>query len=162
MRKIRDPKCGPGRLEDYRVDMLSATGERIPVTLSAALIIENDQPVGSVGIFTDIRDKLRMEARLNARPGRAARHARNRPLVAELAGAAAHELNQPLTSVIGYAELLRRNLENNAARQRRRRDHLGEPSAWRRSCARSARSRKYETKSYVGGRQDPRPRKGRR
>ena len=43
-------------------------------------------------------------------------------LVAELAGAAAHELNQPLTSIIGYAQLIERQ---SAARTRR-------------TCARSA------------------------
>ena len=62
-------------------------------------------------------------------------------IVAELAGAAAHELNQPLTSVMGYAELLKRRLEpETAGLLRRPRSSSTRPSAWRRSSARSARS----------------------
>jgi len=39
-------------------------------------------------------------------------------LVSELAGAAAHELNQPLTSVLGFSELLfRRTRENEKGRE---------------------------------------------
>ena len=80
MRLIRDPNvCGPGRLEGYRVDMLNSDGERIPVMLSAALIMENDRAVGSVGIFTDIRDKLRMEAKLLRRRRKSSARARSRP-----------------------------------------------------------------------------------
>src|SRR6185295_4465842 len=75
----------------------------------AALILEDGTPVGSVGIFTDLRDRLRMEARLSeAQEELRARE--KQALIAELAGAAAHELNQPLTSVLGYAELIRRRL----------------------------------------------------
>ncbi|MEZ4376627.1 MAG: PAS domain S-box protein, partial [Polyangiaceae bacterium] len=41
MRRIRSPEhSGAGLLEDYRVDMLSRTGETIQVKLSAALILE--------------------------------------------------------------------------------------------------------------------------
>lgn len=150
MKKIRDPSVnGPGRLEDYRVDMVGATGETIPVTLSAALIVENGKPVGSVGIFTDIRDKLRMEARLM----KAQDELRNREkqaIVAELAGAAAHELNQPLTSVIGYAELLRRNLQGNKQLYNGATVILSESERMAEIVRKIGKITKYETKSYVG------------
>ncbi len=151
MRKIRDPNVnGPGRLEDCRVDMISATGELIPVTLSAALIVASGKPVGSVGIFTDIREKLRMEARLS----RAQDELRSREkmaVVAELAGAAAHELNQPLTSVIGYAELLRRNLEGNASLAKAAQVIISEAERMAEIVRKIGKITKYETKSYVGG-----------
>jgi PAS domain S-box-containing protein len=150
MRKIRDPNVnGPGRLEDYRVDMVSSSSEVIPVTISAALIMENGKPVGSVGIFTDIRDKLRMEARLM----KAQEELRNREkqaIVAELAGAAAHELNQPLTSVIGYAELLRRNLQSNKQLCNAATIIFGESERMAEIVRKIGKITKYETKSYVG------------
>jgi PAS domain S-box-containing protein len=151
MRKIRDPNVnGPGRLEDYRVDMVSVTGEVIAVKLSAALIFEDGKAVGSVGIFTDIRDKLRMEARLlNAQEE--LRNREKQAIVAELAGAAAHELNQPLTSVIGYAELLRRNLQNNKQLYNAATVILGESERMAEIVRKIGKITKYETKSYVGG-----------
>ena len=36
----------------------------MPVSLSASLLYERGTPVGSVGIFTDLREKMRMEQRL--------------------------------------------------------------------------------------------------
>src|SRR5258706_13400171 len=106
MRKIRNPELsGYGRLEDCRVDMLGSDGGQIPVSLSASLVLDNGRPIGSVGIFTDIREKLRMQERLD----HAQEELRGRErmaIVAELAGAAAHELNQPLTRGVGYAQLL--------------------------------------------------------
>jgi signal transduction histidine kinase len=151
MRHIRDPNVnGPGRLEDYRVDMVSATGEPIPVTLSASLIVENGRVVGSVGIFTDIREKLRMEKRLS----NAQEELRNREkqaIVAELAGAAAHELNQPLTSVIGYAELLRRSLDPKTPLYNAASVIMTEAERMAEIVRKVGKITKYETKSYVGG-----------
>src|SRR4029077_17593432 len=82
----------------------------VEVLLSAALILEHGEPVGSVGVFTDLRDRLRMEAKLEEAQ-EALRTREKQALIAELAGAAAHELNQPLTSVLGYAELIRRRVD---------------------------------------------------
>jgi PAS domain S-box-containing protein len=151
MRKIRDPNVnGPGRLEGCRVDMISSTGELIPVTLSAALIYENGRVVGSVGIFTDIRDKLRMEAKLS-RAQEELRQKEKMAVVAELAGAAAHELNQPLTSVIGYAELLRRSLNQNTELAKAADVIISEAERMAEIVRKIGKITKYETKSYVGG-----------
>jgi len=150
MRRIRDPELyGPGRLKDYRVDMVSSGGDLLPVTLSAALIMDGDRPVGSVGVFTDIREKLRMEARLmKAQDELRARE--KQAIVAELAGAAAHELNQPLTSVIGYAELLRRNLEDNPQLQNAATVIISESERMAEIVRKVGKITRYETKSYVG------------
>src|SRR5580693_3178692 len=88
MRLIR---VGGGRVENLRADLLNAAGERVPVSLSAALIYEGEVPVGSVGIFTDLREKVRMEQRLAQAQEQLLAQERQ-AIVAELAGAAAHEL----------------------------------------------------------------------
>lgn len=150
MRKIRDPNVsGYGRLEDHRVDMLNASGEPIQVLLSASLVIDNGRPIGSVGIFTDIREKLRMEARLSLAQEEL-RSREKQAIVAELAGAAAHELNQPLTSVIGYAELLRRQLTDSPQLSHAASVIVGESERMAEIVRKVGKITKYETKSYVG------------
>ena len=56
-------------------------------------------------------ERLRIEAELAA-ARRKLEAAERQEMIVELAGAAAHELNQPLTSVLGYAELLQRKLRD--------------------------------------------------
>jgi PAS domain S-box-containing protein len=150
MRRIRDPnQSGFGRLEDYRVNMLGADGQSVPVLLSASLVVENGRPVGSLGIFTDLREKLRIQSELE----RAQEELRNREkqaLIAELAGAAAHELNQPLTSVIGYAELLSRQLQGQPNFLKNAEVIVSEAQRMAEIVRKVGSITKYETKSYVG------------
>src|SRR5690606_3029258 len=72
-------------------------------------------------------------------------------LVAELAGAAAHELNQPLTSIIGYAQLIQRPSEKDAAHLRAVGIILSEAERMAGLVKKIATSTKYETTGYVRG-----------
>jgi PAS domain S-box-containing protein len=150
MRKIRDPELsGYGRLADHRVSMLAADGETIQVLLSASLVMDNGREIGSVGIFTDIRDKLRIQAELEQ--AQQALNAREKQdIVAELAGAAAHELNQPLTSVIGYAGLLRRRLSEFPQHLAALDVIIDQSERMAEIVRKVGRITKYETMNYVG------------
>ena len=75
------------------------------------------EETATVGVFRDLREELRIDAELQQTRERLA-VAEKAALVSELAGALAHELNQPLTSVLGYSELLfRRTRENEKGRE---------------------------------------------
>jgi len=151
MRQIRSQENGGrGRLTDHRVDMLTNRGERVPVALSASLVLDGRRPVGTVGIFTDVRDKLAMEARLS-RAQRELQSHEKQAAIAELAGAAAHELNQPLTAVMGYAEYLKRTVSGDVAQERAIDVILSETERMANIVRKVGRITRYETKPYVGG-----------
>jgi PAS domain S-box-containing protein len=144
-------RAGNGRVDGLKTDVVNATGERVPVLLSAALIYEGTVPTGSVGIFTDLRERVRMEQKLQQAQEQILAQERQ-AIVAELAGAAAHELNQPLTSVMGYAELLLRRVDKdkdspawNAAEV-----IYAEAERMAEIVRKIGKITKYETKSYVG------------
>ena len=71
-------------------------------------------------------------------------------IIAELAGAAAHELNQPLTSVMGYAELLKRRLDAGTPALSASEVIFAEAERMAEIVRKIGKITKYETKSYVG------------
>jgi PAS domain S-box-containing protein len=150
MTMMRSPQHGgEGRIEQIRLDALNETGERVPIALSAALIYEGDEPVATFGIFTDLRERLRVEERLAQAQEKLA-VSEKQALIAELAGTAAHELNQPLTSVMGYAELLKRKLDREGAEHRAAEIIVRESERMADIVRKIGKITKYETKSYVG------------
>lgn len=140
---------GKGRLEGYRVQMLTKNGESILVTLSASFIMDGNKLIGTLGIFTDIREKLAMEARL-AKAQRELQQHEKQAAIAELAGAAAHELNQPLTSVMGYAEFLRRALGSDSPLEHAISVIQTETDRMAEIVRKVGKITRYETKPYVG------------
>jgi PAS domain S-box-containing protein len=142
-------KAGAGRVEGLRTEVLDRDGGRVPVSLSAAMLYAGDAPVGSVGIFTDLREKMRMEQRL-AQAQEQILSQERQAIVAELAGAAAHELNQPLTSVMGYAELLKRRLEPHSSAYAAAEVIFNEAERMAEIVRKIGKITRYETKSYVG------------
>jgi PAS domain S-box-containing protein len=151
MRMLRSPQHGGvGRLESTRFDALDKQGNLVPITLSAAIIYDGEgRAFATVGIFTDLREKLRVEERL-AHAQQKLAVTEKQALIAELAGTAAHELNQPLTSVIGYGELLQRKLTNGSPEHHAAQVIVREAERMADIVRKIGKITRYETKNYVG------------
>ncbi|MBA3538011.1 MAG: PAS domain S-box protein, partial [Deltaproteobacteria bacterium] len=150
MRMLRSTSYGGvGRLEQTRREILVSTGDAVPVSMTASLVYERGREVATVGILTDLRDRIRMEQRLLDAQQKL-QSSEKQALVAELAGAAAHELNQPLTSIIGYAQLIERQSEKKAAHLRAVGVILSEAERMAGIVKKIGRITKYETTDYVG------------
>jgi len=154
MRLIRSAEHGGGgRLEPVRRHLLSASGEKVPVSISAALVFDDDgREIATVGIFSDLRERLHMEERL-ASAQEKLEISEKQAVAIELAGAAAHELNQPLTSVMGYAQVLMRKLGPDNVHLPMVRTVLDEAERMAAIVRKLGSVTRYETKSYVGGAQ---------
>jgi len=150
MRMLRSTSYGGvGRLEQTRREVRIVTGEIVPVSLTASTIYEGDREVATVGILTDLRDRIRMEQRLLDAQQKL-QQSEKQALVAELAGAAAHELNQPLTSIMGYAQLIERQSEPGAIHLRAVHVILSEAERMAGIVKKIGTITKYETTDYVG------------
>jgi signal transduction histidine kinase len=91
-----------------------------------------------------------MEAQLAATQ-EALRTRETQALIAELAGAAAHELNQPLTSVLGYAEMILRRVDPASPVREAAATIRGEAERMAEIVKKIGTITRYETKPYVGG-----------
>ncbi len=145
---------GPGRLESIRVDLLSKEGERIPVSLSASILREDGPALAVVKgqletAFADLRGRLRIERKLSKAQDKLLR-TEKQAMIAELAGTAAHELNQPLTSVMGYAELLKRRIPESDPNYRAVDIIFRESERMAEIVRKIGRITRYETKTYIG------------
>ncbi|MDB4953331.1 MAG: putative sensor protein [Myxococcales bacterium] len=150
MRMLRATSYGGvGRLEQTRREVKLSTGDLVPVSMTASIVYEGDREVATVGILTDLRDRIRMEQRLLDAQQKL-QLSEKQALVAELAGAAAHELNQPLTSILGYAQLIERQSAKDAAHLRAVGVILSEAERMAGIVKKIGKITKYETTDYVG------------
>ena len=140
---------GEGRLEPTMLDLLDVHGQRIPVQLSASLIYEGTEPSAIVLIFADLRDRIRVEERL-AEAQKKLAFTEKQGVLAELAGTAAHELNQPLTSMMAYAELLQRQSEPGSPAAKAAEVLIREAERMAEIVRKIGKITRYETTAYVG------------
>jgi len=150
MRMLRSTSYGGvGRLEQTRREIRIATDEIVPVSMTASIVYEDEREVATVGILADLRERIRMEQRLLDAQQKL-QITEKQAVVAELAGAAAHELNQPLTSIIGYAQLIQRQSDPAAQHMRPVNVIMSEAERMAGIVKRIGRITKYETTDYVG------------
>lgn len=148
-RHMKMIRAGGGRVQGVRTEIVDGAGAVVPVLFAGGLIYEGDQPVGTVGLFTDLREKMQMEADLERAHEQILAQERQ-AIVAELAGAAAHELNQPLTSVLNYALLLKRLLAPGTPGSNAAEVISSEVERMAEIVRKIGKITRYETKNYVG------------
>ena len=138
-----------GRIEGARSEVIARDGEVIPVLLSAGTLHAEGPGPGMVVIFSDQRERLRIEERL-ARVQSELGRTEQQSMIAELSGAAAHELNQPLTAIHGHAELIKRRAGEDPAMTRSAEVILREAGRMADIVRRLGQVSRFETKPYVG------------
>jgi PAS domain S-box-containing protein len=115
MKKLRSPEYGgKGKLPLTEVSIITARKEQIPVEMTAAIIYEDGREAATMGIYNDLRERLSVETKLQ--------EARSQLLQAEklaslgqLAAGVAHEINNPLTGILMYGNLLKEKLQGDPA-----------------------------------------------
>ena len=99
MKDLRSAEYGgPGLLVKREFLLLDKNGWEIPVYISASILYDEEKEIGSVGVFTDLREKRELEKQLM--------RTEKLSSLGKMAAGIAHEINQPLTGVLTFAHLL--------------------------------------------------------
>ncbi len=106
MKKLRSKDFGgPGKLKSHKVKLLTKDGELVPVELNASIIYENGVEVATLGFFRDLRETLKMERELEETRMQLYQSSKMAAM-GNLAAGVAHQLNNPLSGIILFSELL--------------------------------------------------------
>ncbi|MFC1883690.1 ATP-binding protein [Thermodesulfobacteriota bacterium] len=113
MKIMRSKKQGPlGKLNPTSMSIKTKDREEIPVTLSASIIFIDGQEIGSVGVFTDMRELLQMKKDLEDAHIQLVQTEKVAS-VGRMAAGVAHEINNPLSGILIYSELLKEKFTDN-------------------------------------------------
>lgn len=102
MRQIAAGKAAGEVPTTFDLEIKSKDDRRIALEVSTQSVYRNGQPVGVQGIARDVTERKRLEEQL--------RHAQKMESVGTLAGGVAHDFNNILTGIIGFSDLMLRNL----------------------------------------------------
>ena len=114
MRRMRSDDFGPrDKLNTTQISFIHKNGEEVPLNFSASIIRERGQEMGSVGIFSDLRERLKMRRELEESRAQLLQSEKIASL-GRLAAGVAHEINNPLAGILIYAEMLQREMPKEA------------------------------------------------
>ena len=119
MDKLRSPDFGGiGKLTSFPIFHRKKDGELIEGDLSASLIYdEKGNEIASVGIFKDLRERLRIERELQ-KMQEALLQSEKLAAMGRLTSQIAHELNNPIYGIMNTLELLKTEIPPESKRRR--------------------------------------------
>ena len=119
MDKLRSPDFGGvGKLTSFPIFHRRKDGELIEGDLSASLIYdEKGNEIASVGIFKDLRERLKMERELREIQ-QALLQSEKLAAMGRLTSQIAHELNNPIYGIMNTLELLKTEIPPESKRRR--------------------------------------------
>ncbi len=104
LRSILEASQGPVR--GVRTEVTKKDGEVIPVKVNLNFIYRQGVPIGTMGIITDLRELVKIERHLSSARMQVVQSDKL-AMLGRMAAGVAHELNNPLTGITVYTDLVR-------------------------------------------------------
>jgi len=119
MEKLRNPDFGGvGKLTSFPILHRRKDGELIEGDLSASIIYDEEgREIASIGIFKDLRERLRMERELQ-KTQQALLQSEKLAAMGRLTSQIAHELNNPIYGIMNTLELLKTEIPPESKRRK--------------------------------------------
>jgi two-component system NtrC family sensor kinase len=119
MQKLRSPDYGGvGKLNSFRIVHRNKWGQWIDGDLSASLICDDQgNEIGNIGIFKDLRERLKMEERLRETQQQLMQ-SEKLAAMGRLTSQIAHELNNPIYGIMNTLELLKTEIPPDSKRRK--------------------------------------------
>lgn len=101
-----------GKLPLTKVNILNKDEEEIPVEMTAAIIYKDGEEAATAAIYNDLREKQAVQKKLEEAENQLFQSEKLASL-GRLSAGVAHEINNPLTSILLYGNLMREKLDDN-------------------------------------------------